>query len=142
MENLVLCTKCGKWVHGRCDKMKRVTWTLAKDFICKRCVEAMTGTVKPAEQLALCDQVELVRRFCYLGDRLNAGGGSEAAVTARARIRRIKFRECGELFNGRFLLKMKGPIYQSCTRSAILYGSTTCSASCKILVRAKPPAQA
>ena len=27
-----------------------------------------------------------VRGFCYLGDRVNASGGCEAAVTARARI--------------------------------------------------------
>ena len=24
MENLVLCTKCGKWMHGRCAKIKRM----------------------------------------------------------------------------------------------------------------------
>ena len=24
MAHLVMCTKCGKWVHGRCAKMKRV----------------------------------------------------------------------------------------------------------------------
>ena len=26
----VLCTKCGKWVHGRCAKMKRVASTLSQ----------------------------------------------------------------------------------------------------------------
>ena len=35
--NSVLCTKCGKWVHDRCGKMKRVTSALAKGFICKQC---------------------------------------------------------------------------------------------------------
>ena len=30
MANSVMCTTCGKWVHGRCAKMKRVTSTLAK----------------------------------------------------------------------------------------------------------------
>ena len=33
--NLVMCTKCGKWVHGRWAKMKRVNSPLAKDFVCK-----------------------------------------------------------------------------------------------------------
>ena len=33
----------------------------------------------------LCEEVETVRGFCYLGDRVNAGSGCEAAVTARAR---------------------------------------------------------
>ena len=31
----------------------------------------------------LCDGVEAVREFTYIGDRVSAGGGCEAAVTAR-----------------------------------------------------------
>ena len=31
----------------------------------------------------LCAEVETVKGFCYLGDRLNASGGCETAVTAR-----------------------------------------------------------
>ena len=56
-------------------------------------------------------EVETVNEFCYLGDRLNAGGGCEAAVTARVRIGWVRFRESGELLLGntcRFCLKMKG----------------------------------
>ena len=53
--------------------------------------------------------------------RLNASGGSEAAVTSRTRIGLIKFREYGELlYRRKFSLKMKGTIYQSCVRSAML----------------------
>ena len=51
--------------------------------------------------MKLCEEVETVRGFCYLGDRLNAGGGCDAAVTARARIARVKFRECRELLNSK-----------------------------------------
>ena len=29
----------------------------------------------------LCEEMETVRGFCYLGDRVNGGGGWEAAVT-------------------------------------------------------------
>ena len=39
MANLVMYTKCGKWVHGRRVKMKRVTSTLAKGFGCNLCVD-------------------------------------------------------------------------------------------------------
>ena len=57
---------------------------------------------------------------------MNASGGCEAAVTARARIGRVKFKECGELLNSeRLSLKMKGMIYRSYVRSAMLYGSET-----------------
>ena len=38
-----------------------------------------------------------MRGFCYLGDRVNAAGGCEAAVTARARIGWVKFREGGRV---------------------------------------------
>ena len=70
--------------------------------------------------------METMRGFCYLGDRMNVSGGCEAAVTARARIGWVKFKECGELLNSkRFSLKMKGMVYQSCVRSAMLYGSET-----------------
>ena len=108
-------------------EMKRVTSALAKGFLCELCVDTIERIVGPGEEISFFDQVDFVKRFCYLGDRLNTNGGSEAAVTAKTRIELIKFRECGELFNGRkFLLKIKGRIYQSCVRSAISYGSKTC----------------
>ena len=56
-----------------------------------------------------------------MGDKLNASGGREAAVTARTRIEWIKFEECGKLLNGRKLLwKMKEQIHWSCVRLAML----------------------
>ena len=67
-----------------------------------------------------------LKGFCYLGDRLNAGGGCETAVTSRVRIGLLEFRECGELLRGRrFSLRMKGMVYQSCVKSAVLCGSET-----------------
>ena len=64
--------------------------------------------MEPGEEISFFDQVVFVKSFCYLGDRLNASGGSEAVVTARTRIGWINFRKCGELLYGRkFLLKMK-----------------------------------
>ena len=86
-----------------------MTSTLVKGFVCELCVYTKEGIVEPGEKLSIFDQVDFVKSFCYLGNRLNASGGSEAAVTARTRIGWIKFRECGELLYGRkFSLKMKG----------------------------------
>ena len=48
------------------------------------------GTVAKEEKL--CDGVEIMKGF-YLGDRVNASEGSEAAVMARTRIGWLKFRE-------------------------------------------------
>ena len=90
--------------------------------MCGRCKTQVDGLVEPVEEL--CEEVEMVRGFCYLGDRVNASGGCEAAVTARARIGWVKFRECGELLNSkRFTLKMKGMVYRSYVRLAMLYES-------------------
>ena len=120
MANSVLCTKCGSWVHGKCAKIKRVTARLAMHFVRSKC-KGMMDSIKK-----LCNEVETVNGLCYLGDRLNASGGCEAAVTARVRIGWVRFRECGELLLGnRFPLKMKGKVYRCCVRSAILYGSET-----------------
>ena len=42
--------------------------------------------MEPREEIPFFDQVDFVKSFCYLWDRLNASGGSEAAVTERTRI--------------------------------------------------------
>ena len=97
-----------------------VTSTLAKGFVCELCVDTKEGIVKPGEEISFFDQVDFVKSFCYLGNRLNAIGGSEAAVTTRTRTGWIKFRKCGESLYGRkFLLKKKGKIYHSCVRLAM-----------------------
>ena len=124
MANSVLCTKCRNWIHGRCAKIKRVTTKLAMRFVCSKCREMVEEMRDSIEEL--CDDVETVNAFCYLGDRINASGGCEAAVTARVRIGWMRFRECGDLLLGnRFPLQMKGKVYRCCVRSAILYGSET-----------------
>ena len=106
MANSVLCVKCRKWIHGGCAKVKRVTLRLGRDYVCGRCKKQDDGFM---------DSVEEVN-----------GGGCEAALTARARIGWVKFRESGELLNSkRFLLKLKGMVYRSCVRPAMLYGSET-----------------
>ena len=106
--------------------MKKVTCSSARDFVCRRCTDVGDGMEEPVE--VLCDEVGTVKGFCYLGDRLNASGsgGDETARTSRVRIEWMKFRECGELLGGRkFSLRIKGMVYQSCVRLAMLYGSET-----------------
>ena len=68
MANSLLCTKCGNWVHSRCAKIKRATPRLATHFVCSRCRRIVGGTVDSIEKL--CDGVETVNGFYYLGDRL------------------------------------------------------------------------
>ena len=97
MANLVMCTKCGKWVHGRCAKMKRVTSTQAKEFVCKLCVDTKEEIVEPGKEISFFHQVDFVKSFSSLRDGRNASDGSEAAVTAKTKTGWVQFRECGEL---------------------------------------------
>ena len=55
---------------------------------------------------------------------VSAGGGCEAAVTARTRCKSVMLRECGKLLYGRrFPLELKGAVYWSYVRQAILHES-------------------
>ena len=70
--NSVLCTKCGKSVHGRCAKIKKVTARLAMHFVFSKCRGIMEGKVDSIEKL--CDDVDKENGFRYLGGRLNSSG--------------------------------------------------------------------
>ena len=73
-------------------------------FTCIKCGGNVGETVEQEEKL--CDKVETVSEFTYHGYRVSVGRGCEAAVTARTRCVRIKFRECRELLYGaRFPLR-------------------------------------
>ena len=64
-----------------------------------------------------CDEVVTVQEFTYPSDRVSAGGGSEADVTAKTKCGWVKLRECGGLnlesavsycIAGDFLQSLKG----------------------------------
>ena len=61
MASSVLCTKCGRWVHGKYAKINRVTARLAMHFVCSRCRGIMKGTVDSMDKL--CDEMEMVNKF-------------------------------------------------------------------------------
>ena len=74
------------------------------------------------QEVKSCYEVDTVREFTYLGDRMSAGGGCEAAVAARTRCGWFMFRECCELLYGRwFPLRLKEAVYESYLRPAMLY---------------------
>ena len=70
--------------------------------------------------------LELMDKFCYLGDTISAGGGAEAATIARTRCGWGKFRELRPLLTIRRLPPhLKGKVYTTCVRKATKYGSET-----------------
>ena len=66
---------------------------------------------------ALCDEIETVKEFCYLGD----SGRYKTCSDFKSKIGWMKFRKRKELLLGRrSSLKMKGIIYRYSIRSAML----------------------
>ena len=71
-------------------------------------------------------KLELVDKFCYLGDMLSVDGDADAAVEARIRIGWNTFRQLVPLLTSKDVsLIMRGRLYSSCVRNSMLHGSET-----------------
>ena len=82
-------------------------------FICGRCEKNTWDVAEPVE--TLCDEVETVRVFCYLGDRVHSNGGSDSRIENwMDDIQRM----WGKVFNG----NERGG-YRNCVKPSMLYGS-------------------
>ena len=112
--NSVLCVQSGRWIHGRCTGVKWGTPMFSMNFTCSK----YEGNVGEALELneTLCDEVKTLQEFTYLGERVSACEGCEAAVTARTSCVWVWFRQCTELLNGRFPLMVKGAVYRGYVR--------------------------
>ena len=94
------------------------------NYICKRCggdgdEEDDESSVKLGN-----DVIDVVSKFCYLGDMLERNGDAQSAVTARIRAGWKKFKELSGVLCRRLLsLKLKGLLYKTCVRSAMCYGA-------------------
>ena len=64
-----------------------------KSFICRGCVNPVTGTGRTSVDIGGDANLELVDKFCYLGDMLSVEGDADAAVETRIRIGWNKFRQ-------------------------------------------------
>ena len=70
--------------------------------------------------------LQLVDKFCYLGDMLSAEEDDDAAVEARIRVGWNKFRQLvALLMNKDISLIRYGKLYSSCVQSSMLHGSET-----------------
>jgi len=70
--------------------------------------------------------LELVDKFCYLGDMLSVEGDANAAVEARIRVGWSKFRQLVPLLTNKDIsLIRRGKLYSSCVQISMLHGSET-----------------
>ena len=67
-----------------------------------------------------------MKQFCYLGDVLECGRGSEKAIRARVGTAWGKWKEIASLLVNRSVpLHHCGKVYEACIRSVMLYGGET-----------------
>ena len=70
--------------------------------------------------------LEVMDKFCYLGDMLSVDEDADTAVEARIRTGWNKFRHLEPLLTNRDIsLIRRGRLYSSCVRSRMLHGSET-----------------
>ena len=86
-----------------------------KAFICRGCMNPVTGTGCTSVDIGGDANLELVDKFCYLGDMLSADGDAVAAVETRFEIGWNKFRQLVPLLTNKDIsLKVRGRLYSSC----------------------------
>ena len=123
--NSICCSKCLLWVHKKCS---RISGRLREDpdYVCPRC-QGLSRPIdgRPATHIEVGSvQVEVVDEFCYLGDMLGAGGGCTNAIINRCRIAWGKFRKLLPILTSRHLaLHIRGRVFSTCVRTAMLHGS-------------------
>jgi hypothetical protein len=74
--NSVECTRCAKWVHKKCSDVKVSLEKVKTTFVCRRCLGSMKDDlIEKSVIIGKGVELEKVRKFCYLGDMLDADGG-------------------------------------------------------------------
>ena len=72
--NLLQCISCQKWVHQKCSGIKGSMSKVAKSSICSCCLNLVTSAGRTGVDIGASAKLELVDKFCYLGDMLSVEG--------------------------------------------------------------------
>ena len=83
-------------------KLQWICWSEKGDHkvLWKFCFLRRRGNLGEAveQEEKLCNEVETVREFAYLGDRVSTSGGCEASVTSRTRFGWVNFQNLASYF--------------------------------------------
>jgi len=89
--------------------------SVVKSFVCRDCLNSVTNTGYTSVHIGASANLELVDKFCYLGDMLSVDGDADASLEARIGIGWNKFRQLVPLFpNKDISLIVRGRLYSIC----------------------------
>jgi len=124
--NSIQCTNCHKWVHKKCSGIKGSIYKVMRSFICRGCSNPVISTGHRSVDIGASANLEVVDKFCYLGDTLSVDRDADAAVEARIRIGWNKFRQLVPLLTNRDISWIRrGRLHSNYVRSSMLHGSET-----------------
>jgi len=79
--NSIQCASCQKWVHKKCSGIKGSMFKGIRSFICRGCSNPVTSTGRTSVDIGASANLELVDKFCYLGDVLSMDGDWRSAFS-------------------------------------------------------------
>jgi len=125
--NSIQCTSCQKWYTGNVVvTINGSMYKVMETFVCRGCMHPVTSTGCTGVDISVNANLELVDKFCYLGDMLSVDGDADAAVEARIRIGWNKFRQIAPLLTDKDIsLLVRRRFYSSCVQSSMLHRSET-----------------
>jgi len=90
-------------------------YKVMRSFICRGCSNPVISTGHTSVDIGANANLEVLDKFCYLGDMLSVDGDADAAVQSRIRIGWNKFRQLVPLLTSRAIsLIRRRRLYSSC----------------------------
>jgi len=105
--------------------MKSSMYKVMKSFICRGCVNPITGTARTSVDIGDDSNLEL-DKFCYLGDMLSVDRDADAAVETRIRIEWNKLRQLVPLLTIGSEIKLRQLVVLTMLRYFVLFFNSTC----------------
>ena len=110
----------------KCSGIKGSMYNVMKSFISTGCSNPVISTGHTSVDIGASANLEVVDKFCYIGDMLRVDGDADAEVEARIQIGWNQFRQLVPLLTNRDIsLIRRGRLHSSCVRSSMLHGSET-----------------
>ena len=79
--NSIQCTSCHKWVHKKCSGIKGSMYNAMRSFICRGWSNPVISTGHTSVGIGSSENLEVVDKFCYLGDMLSVDAVSYTHLT-------------------------------------------------------------